>query len=159
MILTTLCYLEKDDQYLMLHRVKKDVDVNKGKWIGVGGKFEEGESPDECLKREVSEETGLSLTSYRMRGVLTFQSVGWETEYIFVYTADGFEGELKDCNEGVLKWVRKEDLMDLNLWKGDRIFLKLLKEDAPFFSMKLSYVEDDLVEAYLDGEPLVLEEK
>ena len=159
MILTTLCYLEKDGQYLMLHRVKKDVDVNKGKWIGVGGKFEEGESPDECLKREVSEETGLSLTSYRMRGVLTFQSVGWETEYIFVYTADGFEGELKDCNEGVLKWVGKENLMDLNLWKGDRIFLKLLKEDAPFFSMKLSYVKDDLVEAYLDGEPLVLEEK
>ena len=158
MILTTLCYIEKDDSYLMLHRVKKNVDVNKGKWIGVGGKFEAGESPDECLKREVREETGLELTSYRMRGVLTFQSVGWETEYIFLYTADGFTGEVKDCNEGILKWVRKDEIKDLNLWRGDRVFLKLLKEEEPFFSMKLSYVGDDLIELCLNGEKITPKE-
>ena len=154
MILTTLCYIEKDDSYLMLHRVKKDVDVNKGKWIGVGGKFEKDESPDECLVREVREETGLELLSYQMRGVLTFQSVGWESEYIFLYTADKFEGEVKECNEGTLKWVPKDEIMDLNLWEGDRIFLRYLREDRPFFSMKLCYDQDVLKEVRVDGKLL-----
>ena len=154
MILTTLCYIEKDDSYLMLHRVKKKVDVNKGKWIGVGGKFEQGESPEECLIREVKEETGLTLTSFTMRGVLTFCSVGWESECIFLYTADDFEGEVKVCNEGTLRWVKKDELEDLNLWEGDRIFLRYLKEDKPFFSMKLSYVGDDLQEVKVDGRPI-----
>lgn len=151
MILTTLCYIEKDDSYLMLHRVKKEVDVNKGKWIGVGGKFEKDESPDECLLREVKEETGLTLLSYRMRGILTFQSVGWESEYIFLYTADRYEGDLKECNEGTLKWIPKAEIPNLNLWEGDRIFLKYLQEERPFFSMKLSYDKDILKEVKLDG--------
>ena len=154
MILTTLCYIEKDDSYLMLHRVKKDVDVNKGKWIGVGGKFEKDESPDECLVREVREETGLELLSYQMRGVLTFQSVGWESEYIFLYTADAFSGELKECNEGTLKWVPKDEIQDLHLWEGDRIFLRYLRENRPFFSMKLCYDQDILKEVRVDGKLL-----
>ena len=125
--MTTLCYIEKDDSYLMLHRVSKKNDVNKDKWIGVGGHFEEGESPDECLMREVYEETGLTLTSHRFRGIVTFSQEGYGTEYMCLYTADGFEGEMKPCSEGVLEWVKKEDILKLNLWKGDLIFLKLLK--------------------------------
>ncbi|MCC8066549.1 MAG: 8-oxo-dGTP diphosphatase [Clostridiales bacterium] len=152
--LTTLCYIEKDGQYLMLHRVSKKKDVNKGKWIGVGGHFEAGESPEECLLREVWEETGLHLTSWQFRGILTFESEGWPSEYICVYTADGFEGELTACKEGTLAWVPKEKVMDLNLWEGDRIFLRLLLEDAPFFSMKLSYRGDALCYAALDGKEL-----
>ena len=154
MILTTLCYIEKDDCYLMLHRVKKEVDVNKGKWIGVGGKFEKDESPDECLLREVEEETGLTLLAYRMRGILTFQSTGWESEYIFLYTADEYKGELKECSEGTLKWVPKDEIGKLNLWEGDKIFLEYLKEDRPFFSMKLSYDKDVLKEVRVDGKIL-----
>ena len=154
MILTTLCYIEKEDCYLMLHRVKKEVDVNKGKWIGVGGKFEKDESPDECLLREVKEETGLTLLSYRMRGVLTFQSTGWESEYIFLYTADEYEGELKDCSEGILKWIPKDEIDKLNLWEGDKIFLEYLKEERPFFSMKLCYDKDILKEVRVDGKIL-----
>ena len=155
MVLTTLCYIEKEDSFLMLHRVKKEKDVNKDKWIGVGGKFKSGESPDECLLREVWEETGLRLTSYRPRGILTFQSVGWEQEYIFLYTADGFEGEITDCMEGNLEWVPKGEVERLNLWEGDKLFLKLLGEDAPFFSLKLSYQGNTLVEAILDGRQIV----
>lgn len=143
---TTLCYIEKDDKYLMLLRNKKEVDINKGKWIGVGGHFEEGESPEECLVREVYEETGLTLTNYKFRGLVTFSSDQWQTEYMFLYTADGFEGELKDCNEGELRWIPKSEILDLNLWEGDKEFLKLLFEDNDVFSMKLSYVEDTLVE-------------
>lgn len=157
MVLTTLCYIEKEDAYLMLHRVKKENDVNKDKWIGVGGKFEPGESPDECLLREVWEETGLRLTSYRPRGILTFASEGWELEYIFLYTADGFEGEVKECEEGALEWVKKDKIEKLNLWEGDRIFHRLLWEDAPFFSLKLSYRGDQLEEAFLDGRQIVPE--
>lgn len=149
--MTTLCYIETDDSYLMLHRVSKKNDVNKDKWIGVGGHFEEGESPEECLLREVREETGLTLTSWRFRGIVTFSQEGYGTEYMCLYTADGFEGRLKECPEGVLEWVKKEELLKLNLWKGDLIFLKLLKEDAPFFSLKLSYRQDELTEAVLDG--------
>lgn len=155
MVLTTLCYIEKEDSYLMLHRVKKEKDVNKDKWIGVGGKFKPGESPDECLLREVWEETGLRLISYRPRGILTFKSEGWDLEYIFLYTADAYEGELKECSEGTLEWVKKTDVEKLNLWEGDRLFHRLLDEDAPFFSLKLSYLGDHLEEACLDGRRIV----
>lgn len=155
MILTTLCYLEKDDSYLMLHRVKKKKDVNKDKWIGVGGKFEAGESPEECMLREVKEETGLTVTSWRLRGILTFLAEGWEMEYIFLYTADGYEGEPTACLEGTLEWVEKSRIGELNLWEGDRIFFKLLENDGPVFSLKLSYDGDELVYAALDGKVLV----
>ena len=151
MELTTLCYIEKDGKYLMLHRVSKKNDVNKDKWIGVGGHFEEGESPEDCLLREVKEETGLTLTSYRFRGILTFNFNDNESEYICLYTADGFEGELIDCNEGTLEWVSKDEIDNLNLWTGDRIFFDLLKKEAPFFSMKLQYRGDELIRCELDG--------
>lgn len=155
MKLTTLCYIEKDGCYLMLHRTKKEVDINKEKWIGIGGKFEEDESPEECLLREAMEETGLKLTSYRLRGIITFLSDRWYTEYMFLYTADGFEGELKECDEGTLKWVQKEDVDKLNLWEGDRIFLDLLKQEVPCFSLKLQYEGDKLVFGALNGERIV----
>ncbi len=154
MIPTTLCYIEKNDCYLMLHRISKKVDINKDKWIGVGGKFEDKESPEECLLREVKEETGLTLTSYRLRGIVTFVSDRWVTEYMFLYTADDFTGKMSPCDEGTLEWVPKKELSRLNLWEGDKIFLKLLAEDAPFFSLKLSYEGDDLVFAALDGKEL-----
>ena len=157
MVLTTLCYIENEDSYLMLHRVKKKNDVNKDKWIGVGGKFEPDESPEECLLREVWEETGLRLTSYRLRGVLTFLSEGWESEYIFLYTADGYTGEIGECREGTLKWVKKQDLEKLNLWEGDKIFFRLLSENAPFFSMKLCYCGDVLKEVILNGHRIIPE--
>ena len=157
MILTTLCYIENEDSYLMLHRVKKKKDVNKDKWIGVGGKFEPDESPEECLVREVKEETGLTLTSYRLRGILTFLSEGWESEYIFLYTADGYEGEIGECAEGTLQWVKKQEIEKLNLWEGDKIFFRLLNENAPFFSMKLSYEGDMLREVVLDGRRIIPE--
>ena len=131
MKLTTLCYLEKDGCYLMLHRVKKREDANAGKWIGVGGKLEEGESPDDCLLREVWEETGLRLTRYRARGIVSFLSDQWETEYMFLYTADGFEGDLRACDEGDLAWILREQVPSLPLWEGDRVFLKLLADGAP----------------------------
>ena len=152
--LTTLCYIEKDDSYLMLHRVSKKHDVNKDKWIGIGGHFEENESPEECLLREAKEETGLTLTNWSFRGIVTFISEGWDTEYMCLYTADGYEGETIPCNEGVLEWVKKEDLLKLNLWEGDKIFLKLLQENAPFFSLKLAYKGDQLEEAVLNGKKL-----
>jgi len=152
--LTTLCYIEKGDSYLMLHRVSKKHDVNKDKWIGIGGHFEENESPEECLLREAKEETGLTLTSWKFRGIVTFISEGWNTEYMCLYTADGYEGEIIPCNEGVLEWIRKEDLLKLNLWEGDKIFLKLLQENASFFSLKLAYKGDVLTEAVLDGKKL-----
>jgi 8-oxo-dGTP diphosphatase len=149
--LTTLCYIEKDDSYLMLHRIKKKQDVNEGKWIGVGGHFEENESPENCLLREVKEETGLTLTSWRFRGIVTFIAKGWPTEYMCLYTADGFEGTLRECDEGELAWVAKKDVSALRLWDGDRIFMKLLIERDTFFSLKLSYDGDELIEAELDG--------
>lgn len=156
--LTTLCYIEKDEQYLMLHRVSKKEDVNKDKWIGVGGHFEKGESPEECLLREVKEETGLTLTSYSFRGIITFRyaALGQEvlTEYMCLYTADGYEGEMISCDEGVLEWIPKKELFSLNLWEGDKIFLRLLEEKRPFFSLKLEYEEDNLKEAVLDGRTL-----
>lgn len=159
--LTTLCYIENQGQYLMLHRVSKKNDVNKDKWIGVGGHFEANESPEECLLREVHEETGLTLTSYRFRGLVTFHLEKTdgdfpETEYMCLYTADEYEGEITECEEGVLEWVDKKDLFRLNLWEGDKIFFRLLEEDRDFFSLKLSYVEDELKEAILDGRTLDL---
>lgn len=198
--LTTLCYVEQDGKYLMLHRIKKKKDVNKDKWIGIGGHFEENESPEQCLLREAYEETGLRLTSWKFRGIVTFAAEGWPTEYMCLYTADGFErgtgkpssceaacipegagscltpteaehgadskspsspddtacGEEFVCNEGQLEWVPKEELTKLNLWEGDKIFLKLLAEDAPFFSLKLTYRGDTLTGAWLDGKEMEL---
>lgn len=156
--LTTLCYIEKDDQYLMLHRVSKEKDINKDKWIGVGGHFEPDESPEECLLREVREETGFTLTSYRFRGIVTFISDRWQTEYMCLYTADGFKGEMTECEEGELTWISKNEIINLPIWEGDKIFLKLLADEAPFFSLKLQYKGEDLVEAVLDGKS-VLDEK
>lgn len=149
--LTTLCYIEKDDQYLMLHRIKKENDINQDKWIGVGGHFEPDESPEECLLREVKEETGLTLTSYRFRGLITFLSDRWQTEYMCLYTADKYEGELAECDEGTLEWVDKSRLRELNLWEGDYIFLELLETEQEFFSLKLRYEGDELKEAYLNS--------
>ena len=154
--LSTLCYIEKDHKYLMLHRVVKKNDVNKDKWIGIGGHFEAGESPEDCLLREAKEETGLTLTQYRFRGIVTFLCDGNEAEYMCLYTADGFTGELTDCDEGTLEWVAKSEVRKLNLWEGDRIFFRLLEEDAPFFSLKLRYEKNVLKEAVLDGKPMEL---
>lgn len=151
MELTTLCYIEKDESYLMLHRVSKKHDVNKDKWIGVGGHFEQGESPEDCLLREVEEETGLTLKSYRFRGILTFNFNDNESEYICLYTADEFEGELRDCDEGTLEWVPKSEIHNLNLWEGDKIFFDLLNQDVPFFSLKLQYQGDVLIGYELNG--------
>ncbi|WMC92926.1 NUDIX hydrolase [Kineothrix sp. MB12-C1] len=154
MTLTTLCYIEKDNSYLMLHRVKKEHDINKDKWIGIGGHFEPGESPDDCVIREAKEETGLTLTSYRLRGILTFLCDDITDYYIFLYTADGFTGDLKPCNEGTLEWVSKSDIPFLDLWKGDLIFFKLLEENAPFFSLKVRYIDNVLIEAVLNGKEI-----
>lgn len=149
MILSTLCYIEKDHSYLFLHRTKKQNDVNSGKWIGVGGRLEEGESPEDCVCREVMEETGLILDSYRMRGILTFSSPGWDDECIFVFSADKFHGEERECDEGELSWIDRDSIMDLNLWEGDRLFLKKILDNEPFFSIKLSYRGDTLVNSVI----------
>ena len=149
---TTLCYLERGRDYLLLHRVKKENDENHDKWIGVGGKLEEGESPEDCLLREVREETGLTLTSWRYRGIVTFVSDEWGTEYMHLFTADAWEGQIRqDCDEGVLEWIHREKLLSLPIWEGDKIFLRLLDQDAPFFSLKLRYEGARLAEAVLNG--------
>ena len=135
----------------MLHRVKKKNDVNQDKWIGIGGKFEDKESPEDCLLREAWEETGLTLTDYRYRGLVTFVSDRWPTEYMHLFTADGFTGEIKDCDEGVLEWLHRTKLREIPHWEGDDIFLDLIETDAPFFSLKLCYEGDTLVSAVLDG--------
>ncbi len=153
---STLCYIERGDEYLLLHRVKKENDLNHDKWIGLGGKFEPGESPEECLLREVKEETGLTLTSWRYRGIVTFVSDVWEGEYMHLFTADAFTGEIGECDEGVLEWIKKADFSALPQWEGDRIFLRLLEEDAPFFSLKLCYTGEALTAAALNGRPLTL---
>ena len=169
MILSTLCYIENDGRYLMLHRTKKEQDPNQGKWIGVGGKFEEDESPDECVIREVKEETGFSLTDCRFRGIVTFVSDQWETEYMHLFTAHGFiapdgsaipdasircEAELPACAEGQLKWVDKAEVPSLPTWEGDRIFLKLLMETDEFFSLKLEYRGEELIRATAGGKEI-----
>jgi 8-oxo-dGTP diphosphatase len=152
---STLCYVLRGNDVLMLHRVKKKNDVNKDKWIGIGGKFEKNESPDECLLREAMEETGLKLTSWRCRGIVTFlPNEPWEGEYMYLFTADGFEGEIGECNEGDLQWVSREFLDQLPKWEGDQIFLDLLWQDAPFFLLTLRYDGDKLTEAILNGEKI-----
>ena len=153
---TTLCYLLQGDSVLLLHRVKKENDLNHDKWIGIGGKFEENESPEECLVREAWEETGLTLTGYQYRGIVTFVSDRWEGEYMHLYTATEWTGTLKECDEGVLEWVSLEKMKELPQWEGDRIFLRLLEEGAPFFSLKLCYEGDCLVYAALNGKELAV---
>lgn len=182
--LTTLCYVERGDEYLMLHRVKKENDVNKDKWIGIGGHFEAGESPEECVRREAMEEAGLTLEHLRFRGLVTFcfrkpeaedsgrgteerggagtgaaaadgDAVVWdEWEYMCLFTAGTGQDIAQECDEGELTWVKKERIGELELWEGDRIFFRLLQEEAPFFSLKLCYYGDELMEASLNGEPL-----
>lgn len=154
--MTTLCYIERDGCYLMLHRIKKAQDENHDKWIGVGGHFEKGESPEECLLREVREETGLTLTDYAFRGLVTFVSDDHEAEYMHLFTATGFTGDLIECDEGRLEWLDRETLYQLPMWAGDRIFLNLIRTDHPFFSLKLRYIGGELTEAVLDGRRLAL---
>jgi len=154
---TTLCYIEKDGDYLLLHRVKKEGDINRDKWIGVGGKFEAGESPEDCLLREVREETGLELTHYQYRGVVTFVSDLCETEYMHLFWSDAFRGRpfgRDECAEGTLEWVPIARMLELPHWKGDEIFLRLIREKSPFFSLKLVYDKGELRQAVLDGREL-----
>lgn len=151
---TTLCYIEQDGALLMLHRIKKANDLNHDKWVGVGGKFEENESPEECLLREVREETGLTLTRWHYRGIVTFVSDKWEGEYMHLFTADGFEGSLCACDEGELEWVPIERVGSLPMWEGDAVFFRLIAENAPFFSLKLVYKGDTLTQATLNGNDL-----
>ncbi len=148
--LTTLCYIEKDNAYLMMHRVKKKNDINKDKYIGVGGHIEHGESPEDCILREIKEETGLEAKNIRLRGLLSFVIDDYD-EYSFLYTCDDYSGELKDCDEGELVWVDKDKINDLPLWEGDKIFFDLLNKRADFFSLKLVYINNELTDVYLDG--------
>ena len=151
---STLIYLERGDEYLMLHRTKKENDLNHDKWIGVGGKFEDSESPEDCALRETREETGLTLTRWRYCGIVTFVLADW-TEYMHLFCADGFEGTLRECDEGVLAWIDKKRLIDLQQWEGDKIFFRLLNEERPYFSLKLVYEGDVLRQAVLDGKRVV----
>ena len=153
---TTLVHLERDGCYLMLHRVRKERDENRDKWVGIGGKFEPGESPEDCALREVLEETGLTMHSWRYRGIVTFVSDEWGTEYMHLFWSDDFTGTLRDCDEGDLEWVDKQRILCLPIWEGDRIFLRLLDTDAPFFSLKLCYSGDRLTAAVLNGRALPL---
>ena len=152
--LTTLCYIEENDSYLMLHRTVKANDENHDKWIGVGGHFEGNESPEECLLREVKEETGLALNDWSFRGIVTFVSDDHPAEYMHLFTSSNFTGKLCPCDEGDLEWVKKSEISSLNLWEGDKIFLRLLAEGAPFFSLKLVYKDGVLVRKILDGKDL-----
>lgn len=152
--LTTLCYIEKNECYLMLHRVSKKNDINHDKWIGVGGHFEFGESPEDCLVREVKEETGLVLNSFDFRGIVTFISDDDPAEYMCLYTSNDFSGKLIECDEGNLEWVKKSDFRSLNLWEGDFIFLDLIEKKEPFFSLKLIYKNGNLTESFLNGKKM-----
>lgn len=154
MILSTLCYLKRDGRILLLLRDRKERDANAGKWIGIGGKFGEGESPEECLLREFREETGLTLTAYRFRGIVTFVSDEAPTEYMHLFTATAASGTLRDCDEGTLSWIPEEKTASLPQWEGDRVFLRLLKRGEPFFSLKLRYEGETLVQASLNGNPV-----
>ncbi len=145
MILSTLCYIEKDDKYLMLHRTKKKKDINKNKWLGIGGKFEEGESPEECIIREVKEETGLILKNYQLRCIVTYVSTTWETEYMYVFTSNDFMGDIIECNEGDLQWIDKKEVTKLNTWEGDKIFVEKLQKDSKFFTVKFEYDGEKLI--------------
>ena len=150
---TTLCYLERGEEYLLLHRTKKENDLNHDKWMGVGGHFEEGESPEDCMKREVWEETGLIVTSYRYRGIVTFVSAGY-SEYMHLFTANAWSGAERACDEGDLQWMNKREFAKLPMWEGDKIFLSLLEQDIPFFSLKLVYEKERLTQAVLNGKPI-----
>jgi 8-oxo-dGTP diphosphatase len=151
---TTLCYIQSGEEYLLLHRTKKANDQSHDKWLGIGGKFEDKESPEDCILREVKEETGLTLTSYQYRGIVTFVSDVWETEYMHLFTADGFSGTVQECDEGELEWIGKDRYLSLPMWEGDQIFLRLLQTDCPFFSLKLVYRGESLQSAVLNGQPL-----
>ncbi len=155
MLNTSLCYIEYGDKVLMLLRNKKKNDINEGKWIGLGGKFEEAESPEECMLREVYEETGLQLKSWRYRGIVTFVPDKSEGEYMHLFTAKADSEYFTPCNEGTLMWINKSDIDSLNLWEGDKVFLKLLREEEPFFSLKLVYEGDSLVGAFLNGTEII----
>ncbi len=156
---TTLCYLMKDDKYLMLHRTKKEHDINKDKWIGVGGKSEPGESPEDCVRREVWEETGYWLGQCDFRGIITFVYRDI-TEYMYLFTSTEFSGEERECTEGDLVWVPQKKVYDLPIWEGDKIFFRLLEERSTFFSLKLVYdANEALVQAMLDGEMIGCEEQ
>jgi len=152
---TTLCYIEKNHSFLLLHRTKKVHDINKDKWIGIGGHCEEGESPEDCILREAKEETGLLLTRYRYCGIITFVSDTCEGEYMHLFHADGFTGTPIDCNEGDLAWIPESKMMDLPHWKGDEIFFRLMQENAPFFSLKLVYKSEILTQAILNGKSVL----
>ncbi len=155
MINTTLCHIQKDGCYLMLHRIKKENDLNKDKWVGIGGKFKENESPEQCNAREVSEETGLTLNNAEYRGVVTFISDKWESELMHIFYCDDFSGDLIECDEGELEWVKIEDIYSLPIWEGDKIFLKLLENKCqPFFSLRLEYAGEKLISAVLNGKEI-----
>ncbi len=151
---TTLCYIEKDNKYLMLHRIKKEEDVNKDKWIGIGGRIEEGETPEQCILREAKEETGLTLTKYQYRGIVHFKSNEFENEDMHLFTADEFEGEIIECDEGVLKWIDRDRLYDLPMWEGDKLFLGLIRTKVKFFDLTLQYKGSKLISAALNGEKI-----
>lgn len=156
MINTTLCHIEKDGKYLMLHRIKKENDINKDKWIGIGGKFEDKESPEQCNSREIYEETGLTVNSAKYRGIVTFVSDEFETEYMHIFTCSDFSGNIKECEEGVLEWVLKDDVYSLPIWEGDKIFLKLIEDkNLPFFSLRLEYKGENLISAILNGNNII----
>ena len=142
---TVMIYLEKDNQYLMLYRNKKKKDINKNKYIGVGGHVEKGETPDEAVVREVKEETGLDLLSFNKRGLVYFVLNGYEEE-MYIYTSLDFKGELIECNEGELSWIDKDNVISLPIWEGDKYFLKHLLEDEKYFEMRLVYENDKLIE-------------
>jgi len=156
MLHTTLCYLNIDGKTLMLHRVKKKNDVNHDKWIGIGGKFEHGESPEECMLREFREETSLTPTQWAYRGIVTFLSADW-CEYMHLFTATAYKGEMRECDEGTLEWVPWESIAQLPIWEGDKVFLRLLQERETFFSLKLVYDGERLARAVLDGRELPLD--
>ena len=155
MLQTTLCYLDINGKTLMLHRIKKKNDVNHDKWIGIGGKFEQGESPEECMLREFKEETGLTLKAWAYRGIVTFVSDSW-CEYMHLFTATQVEGDMRECDEGTLEWVDWDKITDLPIWEGDKVFLRLLRERERFFSLKLTYEGEKLVRAALDGQELTI---
>ena len=148
-MITTLCYLEKDNKYLMLHRIKKQNDINHGKWIGVGGKLEKNETLEQCLYREVKEETGLILLDYEYRGIVIFNFNDDEPLFMHLYTSKNFTGKLQECSEGDLKWIDKDKIFNLNLWEGDKIFLDLLKQDTKFFYLTLNYENNNLLSSDL----------
>lgn len=142
---TTLCYIEKDNKYLMLHRTKKEKDENKDKWIGIGGKIEEGETPTQCVLREAKEETGLTLNEVKFRAIIYFRNSFYNDEDMYLFTCNDFSGTIKECDEGDLEWIDKEELYNLTLWEGDKIFLKELSTSESFFELTLNYEKDKLI--------------